>query len=204
MKFVLPRLPYEYGALEPYIDAQTMELHHAKHHQAYVNNVNAALEKHPEFHPQGVEDLLIHLSAVPEDIRTAVRNNGGGHYNHSFFWKIMKHNGGGEPQGLLAQEIKKTFGGFESFQELFNANAKSVFGSGWSWLSVDKEGKLVLSALPNQDCPLSYNMTPVMGLDVWEHAYYLKYQNKRPEYIDAWWHVINWDMVEENYRAIVE
>ena len=214
MKFTLPALPYEYGALEPYIDAQTMEIHHTKHHQAYINNLTAALERFPEFQPTSAESLLIDLPAVPEDIRTAVRNNAGGHFNHSLFWKIMKPNGvsakasakedGGEPNGLLGQEIKKTFGTFGSFQDIFNAQAKSVFGSGWAWLSVDKDGRLIVTALPNQDSPLLYNATPIMGLDVWEHAYYLKYQNKRPDYISAWWHVINWEQVEENYRAIIE
>ncbi len=204
MKFVLPQLPYAYDALEPYIDAQTMEIHYTKHHQAYLNNMIAALETVPEFQPTSAESILIDLFAVPENIRTALRNNAGGYYNHSLFWKIMKKNGGGQPTGLVADEIKKAFGSFEEFQTLFNAQAKSVFGSGWAWLSVDKEGKFIITALPNQDCPLSYDATPIMGLDVWEHAYYLKYQNKRPDYISAWWHVINWDMVEENYRALVE
>lgn len=204
MKFVLPALPYDYDALEPYIDAQTMEVHHTKHHQAYINNLIAALESCPEFQPTSVESLLIDLPLVPEDIRTAVRNNAGGHYNHSLFWKIMKKDGGGKPTGLVASEINKAFGSFEEFQALFNARAKTVFGSGWAWLSVHKTGKLVLTALPNQDSPLSYGETPIMGLDVWEHAYYLKYQNKRPDYITAWWHVINWEQVEENYRAVIE
>jgi superoxide dismutase, Fe-Mn family len=204
MQLTLPSLPYDYGALEPYIDAQTMEIHHTKHHQAYINNLIAALEKHPELDSPSVEDLLEDLSSVPEDIRTAVRNNGGGHFNHSLFWQIMKKNGGGEPNGKLAQEIQKTFGSFAQFQDMFNDTAKKVFGSGWAWLSVDGNGKLIVTGLPNQDSPLSYNALPIMGLDVWEHAYYLKYQNKRPDYISAWWHVINWDMVEENYRTIVE
>jgi superoxide dismutase, Fe-Mn family len=205
MKFVLPALPYDFGALEPYIDARTMEIHHDKHHQAYINNLIAALETRPEFQPTSTESLLIDLPIVPEDIRTAVRNNAGGHFNHSLFWKIMKKNGGGKPNGLVGDAIKKSFGTFEEFQDLFNKNAKSVFGSGWSWLSVhNPTGKLVLTALPNQDSPLSYDATPIMGLDVWEHAYYLQYQNKRPDYISAWWHVINWDMVEENYRMALE
>lgn len=204
MKLVLPSLPYEYGALEPYIDAQTMEIHHTKHHQAYINNLIAALEKFPEFQPTSTESLLVDLSVVPSDIRMAVRNNAGGHFNHSLFWQIMQSNGRGEPNGLVAEAIKKSFGTFAQFQDLFNTQAKAVFGSGWAWLSVDKEGKLVITGLPNQDSPLSYEQTPIMGLDVWEHAYYLKYQNKRPDYISAWWHVINWDMVEENYRAIIE
>jgi len=205
MQLTLPSLPYSYDALEPYIDAQTMEIHHTKHHQTYINNLIAALEKHPEFDTPSLQDLLIDLSTVPHDIRTAVRNNGGGHFNHSLFWNIMKPNGGGKPHGKLGEEIKKTFGTFESFQEIFNTQAKSVFGSGWAWLSIDNAtGNLIIGGLSNQDSPLSYNQTPLMGLDVWEHAYYLKYQNKRPDYIAAWWHVINWDMVEENYRAVIE
>lgn len=213
MKFVLPALPYAYDALEPYIDARTMEIHHTKHHQAYINNLIIALEECPQFQTTSVEALLIDLPLVPEDIRTAVRNNAGGHYNHSLFWKIMKKHGtpagalakagGGEPNGLVADAIKKTFGSFAEFKSFFNTRARSVFGSGWAWLSVDKEGRLVITALPNQDSPLSYNATPILGLDVWEHAYYLQYQNKRPDYVDAWWHVINWEQVEENYRAIM-
>ena len=215
MKLTLPSLPYSYGALEPYIDAQTMEIHHTKHHQAYINNLIAALEKHPEFKPSSLEDLLINLLSAPEDIRTAIRNNAGGHFNHSLFWEIMKPKGASakalakeeekQPNGILAQEIKKTFNSFEAFQELFNTQAKAVFGSGWAWLSVDNaSGKLMITGSSNQDSPLLYNQTPIMGLDVWEHAYYLQYQNRRPDYITAWWHVINWDKIEENYRAIIE
>jgi superoxide dismutase, Fe-Mn family len=204
MKFILPSLPYDYGALEPYIDAQTMEIHHTKHHQAYIDNLTKALEQCPEFQPTSAASLLIDLPVVPSDIRMAVRNNGGGHFNHSLFWKIMKKNGGGEPNGLVADAIKKSFGSFADFQALFNDQAKKVFGSGWAWLSLDQEGKLVITGLPNQDSPLSYDENPIMGLDVWEHAYYLKYQNKRPDYISAWWHVINWEQVEENYRAVIE
>lgn len=204
MKFVLPALPYAYDALEPYIDAQTMELHYTKHHKAYLDNMIAALETCPEFQPTSAESLLIDLPAVPEDIRTAIRNNAGGYVNHSLFWKIMKKNGGGKPNGLVGDLIKKSFGGFEDFQAQFNAQAKKVFGSGWAWLSLHKSGKLVITGLPNQDSPLTYGEIPIMGLDVWEHAYYLKYQNKRPDYISAWWHVINWDQVEENYRAVIE
>lgn len=205
MSFLLPYLPYSYDALEPYIDAQTMEIHHTKHHQTYVNNLNVALEKHPELQSKSLDDLLINLSQVSEDIRLIVRNNGGGHYNHSLFWEIMTDNALGEPNGSVANAIKKDFGSFGAFQDIFNTHAKSVFGSGWAWLSVDnKNGKLVVTALPNQDSPLSHDQTPIMGLDVWEHAYYLKYQNKRPDYISAWWYVINWDRVEENYRAIIE
>jgi superoxide dismutase, Fe-Mn family len=205
MKFVLPALPYDYDALEPYIDARTMEIHHDKHHLAYIENLIKALDTCPQFQPTSVESLLIDVTMVPEDIRTAVRNNAGGHFNHSLFWKIMKKNGGGKPNGLVASEINKLFGSFEEFQSLFNASAKSVFGSGWAWLSVhNKTGKLVVTGLPNQDSPLTYDETPILGIDVWEHAYYLKYQNKRPDYIGAWWHVINWDQVEENYLAVTK
>jgi len=204
MIFTLPSLPYAYGELEPYIDAETMEIHHTKHHQKYIDELNASLERHPEYDATGLSALLLDLSFVPADIRTTVRNNAGGHYNHSLFWKIMKKNGGGEPNGLLGQKIKKTFGSFKEFQNLFNAHAKTVFGSGWAWLSVDKNGELVVTSLPNQDSPLLYQEIPLMGLDVWEHAYYLQYQNKRPDYITAWWNVIDWDMVEENYRMVIE
>ncbi len=204
MKFMLPALPYAYDALEPYIDAKTMEIHYTKHHQGYVNNLIVALETCPEFQTTSTQALLIDLSLVPESIATAVRNNAGGHYNHSLFWKIMKKNGGGEPVGLVADAIKKNFGSFAEFKSLFTAQAKAVFGSGWAWLSVHKSGSLVITGLPNQDCPLSYDSIPIMGLDVWEHAYYLHYQNKRPDYIDAWWHVINWEQVEENYRVAMQ
>jgi len=204
MKFTLPSLPYAYDALEPYVDALTMEIHYTKHHQTYVDKLNEALAKHSEYHPKSLEDIIKNLDAVPEDIRNEVKNNGGGHFNHSLFWEIMEKNGGGTPKGRIFKEIEKEFNSFSSFQEIFNTHAKKVFGSGWAWLSIDKQGKLVISSLPNQDSPLSSGNTPIMGLDVWEHAYYLKYQNKRPDYINAWWHVINWDKVEENYRAIVE
>lgn len=203
MKYTLPSLPYDFGALEPYIDAQTMEIHHDKHHQAYVNNLNAAIEKCPELESKSLIELMSSLKSVPEDVRTAVRNNGGGHYNHSMFWEIMKRNGGGQPNGKVGSEINKIFGSFGAFQDLFNTKAKGVFGSGWAWLSVDREGKLVVTSMPNQDVPLFDGLQPIMGLDVWEHAYYLQYQNKRPDYIGAWWHVINWDRVEENYRKVV-
>lgn len=204
MKFVLPALPYAYDALEPYIDEETMRIHHNKHHQAYIDNLIKALDKVPEFQPTSLESLLLDITHVPEDIREDVRNNAGGHYNHSLFWKIMKKDGGGKPVGLVASEINKTFGSFEEFQSLFNAQAKKVFGSGWAWLSVHKTGKLMLTGLPNQDSPLLYGEFPIMGLDVWEHAYYLHYQNKRPDYISAWWHVINWEQIEENYLAVTK
>lgn len=204
MEFKLLPLSYAYDALEPYIDAKTMEIHYTKHHQGYVNNLNKALENHPDLQIQSLPELLEDLDALPDDIRTAVRNNGGGHYNHSLFWDIMKKNGGGEPKGLVGEGIKTYFGTFAAFQDEFNERAKTVFGSGWAWLSIDSDGKFVVTSMPNQDTPLSQNMTPIFGLDVWEHAYYLKYQNKRPDYIGAWWNVINWDGVEENYRAIIE
>ncbi|OGB83237.1 superoxide dismutase [candidate division TM6 bacterium RIFCSPHIGHO2_12_FULL_32_22] len=199
-KYKLPELPYSVDALEPYIDAMTMQIHHNKHHQGYVNNLNAALENHPELQKVDLITMLKDLDKVPEDVRTAVRNNGGGHFNHSMFWQIMKKDGGGEPKSKVAEEIKKSFGSFDAFKEIFNNNSKKVFGSGWSWLSLDKNGKLVATTSTNQDTPMAEGLTPIMGLDVWEHAYYLQYQNRRPDYINAWWNVINWDQIEENYR----
>lgn len=200
MAYTLPQLPYAYDALEPHIDRQTMEIHHTKHHQAYINNVNKALESHPNLVAKSVEDLISDLAAVPEAIRTTVRNNGGGHANHSLFWTIMKPNGGGQPAGELAEAIKTTFGGFDQFKEKFTQAASTRFGSGWAWLSVDK-GKLNVESTPNQDSPLMEGRRPILGLDVWEHAYYLKYQNRRPDYITAWWNVINWDEVARRYGA---
>jgi Fe-Mn family superoxide dismutase len=198
MSFTLPRLPYEYSALEPYIDTLTMEIHHNKHHQAYVDNLNKALEGYPELQNKTLIELVSNLNAIPEAIRTAVRNNGGGHENHSLFWRMMKKNGGGEPQGKLADAIKKKFGTFAAFQNEFNTAAKTRFGSGWAWLIVNKKGDLAVTSSANQDTPLSDDQKPLLGLDVWEHAYYLKYQNKRPDYINAWWHVVNWETVYEN------
>lgn len=203
MKYTVPSLPYEYGALEPYIDARTMEIHHTKHHQAYVDNLNKALEGHPELAGKSLPELLANLDSIPTDIRTAVRNNGGGHLNHSFFWEIMKKNGGGEPRGAVAQEIIKVFGSFAAFQEQFNGQAKTVFGSGWAWLVIDTKGNLALEKTSNQDSPVSQGHAPLLGLDVWEHAYYLQYQNRRPDYIGAWWHVVNWDRVEDAYRSLI-
>ncbi len=200
MPFELPKLQYEYNALEPHIDARTMEIHHTKHHQGYVNNLNAAIEKHPDLGNKTVEELLKDLNSIPEDIRTAVRNNGGGHANHSLFWTIMGPNGGGEPSGELSDAIKSAFGGFDNFKDRFSKAAAGRFGSGWAWLSVDG-GELVLSSTPNQDSPLSEGLTPIMGLDVWEHAYYLHYQNRRPDYIAAWWNVINWEQVASNLAS---
>ncbi|MDW8059688.1 MAG: superoxide dismutase [Thermomicrobium sp.] len=200
MPYELPPLPYPYDALEPYIDARTMEIHHTGHHGAYVRNVNAALEKHPEIPPMPIEELLRRINEVPEDIRTAVRNNGGGHANHTIFWQIMGPNAGGEPTGDLARAIAETFGSFQQFKEQFSAAAAGVFGSGWAWLVLDQDGKLQIVTRPNQDSPYMDNLYPVMGLDVWEHAYYLKYQNRRPEYIANWWNVVNWDAVAQRYR----
>lgn len=205
MSYTLPPLPYPFDALEPYIDAKTMEIHYTKHHQAYVDNLNKALSEYPALQDQPLSDILKTLDALPAKIRTAVRNNGGGHYNHSFFWPLMKKNGGGEPKGKSAQAINQFFGSLSEFQDHFNAAAKGVFGSGWAWLCIEKNGgKLIISSTPNQDTPLPHHLAPILGLDVWEHAYYLKYQNRRPDYISAWWHVVNWNQVEENYRAIVE
>ncbi|QDT84712.1 superoxide dismutase [Gimesia chilikensis] len=200
MSYSLPDLPYAYDALEPHIDARTMEIHHTKHHQAYITKANAALEGHSDLASKSIEDLMSDLSAVPEDIRTAIRNNGGGHANHSLFWTIMSPNGGGTPGGELGDDINATFGSFDAFKEQFANAAATRFGSGWAWLSVDG-GKLVVESTPNQDTPLSEGHTPILGLDVWEHAYYLNYQNKRPDYISAFFNVINWDEVAKRYAA---
>jgi Fe-Mn family superoxide dismutase len=198
MAYTLPDLPYAYDALEPHIDARTMEIHHTKHHQAYITNVNKALEGHPELAAKSICDLMKDLAAVPESIRTAVRNNGGGHWNHSLFWTILKPNGGGEPAGELAAAINSELGGFEKFKTDFANAAATRFGSGWAWLTVDG-GKLKIESTPNQDTPLSEGRTPILGLDVWEHAYYLNYQNRRPDYIAAFWNVVNWDEVARRY-----
>ena len=201
-RHALPPLPYDYAALEPYIDAQTMQIHHGKHHQAYVDNLNAALDKHPELSSWSLEDLLRKINQVPEDIRTAVRNNGGGHHNHSLFWTIMRppSETGGEPGGALADAITKTFGTVAKFKELLSAAATGRFGSGWAWLVVSGGSVEVLSTA-NQDSPLMDGKGPILGLDVWEHAYYLKYQNRRPDYIAAWWNVVNWEEVAKRYTA---
>jgi Fe-Mn family superoxide dismutase len=198
MKYELPQLPYGYDALEPYIDAKTMEIHHMKHHQAYTNNLNAALEKHPEVADMPLEQMLADLTLVPEDIRMAVRNHGGGYWNHDFFWKVMGPKAGGEPTEKVAEAIKTSFGGFAPFKETFTKAAGGVFGSGWAWLVMGADGKLAVVSTPNQDSPLAMKQKPLLALDVWEHAYYLKYQNRRPEYVDAWWSVVNWDVVEKN------
>ena len=196
MAFTLPPLPYANDALEPHIDAKTMEIHHTKHHQAYVNNLNAAIEKAPELAKKSLDDLMRGINAVPESVRTAVRNNGGGHWNHSLFWQLMGPGKGGEPTGKLADAIKSSFGDFGKFKEQFAAAGAGRFGSGWAWLITDG-GKLSITSTPNQDNPLMDGKTPILGLDVWEHAYYLKYQNRRPDYIGAWWNVVNWAEVNK-------
>ena len=200
MAFQVPPLPYDYAALEPYIDAQTMTLHHDKHHGAYVSNANAALEKHPQLASKSVEDLLRDINSVPEDIRATIRNNAGGHMNHSMFWKIMKPKGGGPPTGPIGDEIKKAFGSFEEFQKLFNDTGAKRFGSGWVWLVRNKAGKLEVISTANQDNPIIDGHHAIMGNDVWEHAYYLKYQNRRPEYLAAWWNVVNWDEINKRLK----
>jgi Fe-Mn family superoxide dismutase len=198
MAYELPPLPYAYDALEAAIDEQTMRIHHDKHHAAYVNNLNAALEKYPEHQGKDLTDLLRNLDRLPEDIRTVVRNNGGGHANHTLFWNIMGPNGGGAPTGKLADEIASTFGSLDAFKEQFAKAATTRFGSGWAWLCREPGGKLHITSTPNQDTPLMEGHTPLLGLDVWEHAYYLRYQNRRPDYISTWWSVVDWNKVAEN------
>jgi superoxide dismutase, Fe-Mn family len=199
MAYELPPLPYDYNALEPYIDEETMHLHHDKHHQAYVNNLNAALQGQSQFENMGIDQLIRSLNSVPENIRTTVRNNGGGHINHSMFWQIMKPNGGGDPTGDLASAISSTFGSFDQFKAAFNDAGAKRFGSGWAWLVIGADGKLAVTSTANQDSPLIDGNYPVMGNDVWEHAYYLKYQNRRPEYLAAWWNVVNWDEIAKRF-----
>ena len=199
MAFELPKLPYAVDALEPYIDAQTMSIHHDKHHQAYVTNLNAAIEKHPELAAKSLEDLLSDLNAVPEDIRMAVRNHGGGTWNHNMFWEIMGPKMGGMPSGELTKALEAAFGSFDAFKAEFEKAATTRFGSGWAWL-VKKGNGLAVVSTANQDNPLSDGSTPILGIDVWEHAYYLKYQNRRPEYISNWWNVVNWEAVAERYK----
>ncbi|MDQ0089215.1 Fe-Mn family superoxide dismutase [Paenibacillus anaericanus] len=201
MAHQLPALPYPANALEPFIDEQTMNIHHDRHHNTYVTNLNTALESAPELQNKSVEELLSHLDEVPESIRTAVRNNGGGHANHSLFWTIIGPGAGGAPSGPIASAIDRELGGFDKFKEDFAKAATTRFGSGWAWLVVGKDGKLAITSTPNQDSPLSEGLTPILGLDVWEHAYYLKYQNKRPDYIAAFWNVVNWDEVNKRYEA---
>jgi superoxide dismutase, Fe-Mn family len=200
MAFTLPALPYDFAALEPHIDARTMEIHHGKHHQTYVNNLNAAIEKAPELSKKSLDDLLRNVSTLPEAVRAPIRNNGGGHWNHSMFWQIMAAKAGGEPGGKLGQAIKSTFGDFAKFREQFSAAGVGRFGSGWAWL-INTGGKLSITSTPNQDNPLMEGQKAIMGLDVWEHAYYLKYQNRRPDYIQAWWNVVNWTEIEKRFAA---
>ncbi|MFB9888020.1 superoxide dismutase [Balneatrix alpica] len=204
MTHTLPALPYAYTALEPHIDAQTMEIHHSRHHQTYVNGLNAALEQAPALAELPVEKLLRMINQLPDSIQAAVRNHGGGHANHSLFWQVMSPQGGGQPQGGLAEAIEQQLGGFAAFQQAFTQAALTRFGSGWAWLCVDRTGKLVVESSANQDSPLMDGHTPILGLDVWEHAYYLKYQNKRPDYIAAFYQVVNWGEVERRYQAALQ
>jgi len=200
-EYTLPPLPYPNNALEPHVDAKTMEIHHDKHHNAYVTNLNNALKDHSDHQGKPIEQLIAHLDALPESIRTVVRNNGGGHANHSMFWHMMKPGGGGEPSGALAQAITGELGGFAAFKEAFAKAATTRFGSGWAWLVVGKDGKLAVTSTANQDNPIMEGLTPLLGLDVWEHAYYLHYQNRRPDYITAWWNTVNWDDVARRFEV---
>lgn len=200
--YVLAPLPYAFDALEPYIDARTMELHYTKHHQGYVDNLNKALANHPELANLSIDALVAKVHDLPEAIRTAVRNHGGGHANHTLFWQLMKKTGDAQPHGPLAQEIAKAFGSYEQFKVQFSDAAKGRFGSGWAWLVLNTDGKLEITSTANQDSPLSDGRYPLLALDVWEHAYYLKYQNRRPDYIDAWWSVVNWDVVAERFNQV--
>jgi len=202
MPYTLPKLNYPYNALEPYIDARTMEIHYTKHHQAYVDNLNKAIKGKADLESKSVEDLISNLNSVPEDIRLIVRNNGGGHANHSLFWKVISPHAGGEPVGEVASGIKKTFGSFDAFKEKFTQSAMTRFGSGWAWLLLTNEGKFEISSTANQDSPLMDGKTPLLGIDVWEHAYYLHYQNRRPDYITAFWNIINWEEVERILESL--
>jgi superoxide dismutase, Fe-Mn family len=202
MSFALAPLPYDYGALEPYIDTQTMQIHHDKHHAAYVTNLNKALESAPELAGKSIDEIVANLSAVPEKIRQAVINNGGGHYNHTLFWEIMRPNGGGEPKGDLAKAIDAAFGNYEGLREKMNNAGLTRFGSGWAWLVADRAGQLQVLSTANQDSPLSNGLQPLVGIDVWEHAYYLKYQNRRADYLGAWWNVVNWGAVAARYAGL--
>jgi len=199
--FTLTKLPYAFDALEPFIDARTVEIHHTKHHQSYVNNLNTALEKHPKLFELSIPELISDLDKVPEDIRTSVRNNGGGVINHDMFFAMMGPNKGGQPVGKLAAAIDKTFGGFEQYQQKFTAAAAGIFGSGWAWLSLDADGKLLIETTPGHDTPLMFGRKPILVLDIWEHAYYLKHQNRRADSIAAWWNVIDWNLAEENFAG---
>jgi Fe-Mn family superoxide dismutase len=201
--FELPDLGYPHDALEPHIDARTMEIHHGKHHAGYTSKLNAALEGHPDLHGKSAEELIANLDALPDDIRVAVRNNGGGYVNHSLFWDVMSPGGAAEPSGELASALDSTFGSFDAFKEKLEATAGGQFGSGWGWLAVDGDGKLSVFSTPNQDSPHMKGLTPILGVDVWEHAYYLHYQNRRPDYLTAWWNVVNWDVVARRYVEAV-
>ncbi|HTG54326.1 MAG TPA: superoxide dismutase [Gemmatimonadaceae bacterium] len=201
MAYTLPPLPFDTAALEPHIDAQTMAIHHDKHHAAYVTNLNAALEKAPELFGKSLDDLVANLNAVPEAIRAAVRNNGGGHWNHTLFWRLMVPKSGGEPAGALGEAMRKTFGDFAKFREQLKAAGLARFGSGWAWLTMDGSGTLKIESTPNQDTPLMEGRTALLGVDVWEHAYYLKYQNRRADYLDAWWNVVHWGEVQNRFEA---
>jgi len=201
MSFELPNLPYAFDALEPHIDTATMQIHHGKHHAAYVSNLNAALEKHTELSGRSLEDLVTKIESVPEDIRMVVRNNGGGHFNHSVFWQVMSPNGGGEPTGDLAKAISSAFGSFSAFKETFEKAGMTRFGSGWAWLGL-KNDRLAVISMPNQDVPMLEGLQPIIGVDVWEHAYYLKYQNRRAEYLTNWWNVVNWEEAARRYDAL--
>lgn len=203
-KFLLPKLPYSYDALEPHLDAQTLEIHYSKHHQAYVDNLNEAIKDYPEIQKKSLEDILTNIDLIPGQIREKVKNNAGGHYNHSFFWNVMSPNSSKEPKGELKDAIIKHFESFENFKDKFTQEAKTKFGSGWAWLLMDKNGDLIVTSSSNQDCPLSQKLIPLLTLDVWEHAYYLKFQNRRPDYISAWWNVVNWDQVEKNYKDALD
>lgn len=201
MAYELPKLPYDYAALEPHIDAKTMEIHYSKHHQGYVNNANKALEKHPELASKSVDEIVTHLASIPEDVRTALRNNAGGHSNHAFFWTILAPNKGGTPAGKLGDAIKAKFGSFDEFKAKFEAAGGGRFGSGWVWLVVNKSGELEIVTTPNQDSPLTDGLKRIIGVDVWEHAYYLHYQNRRPDYLKSIWNVINWDAAAKYFDA---
>ena len=202
MTFKLPELNYDYDALEPFIDEQTMIIHHTKHHQTYVDNLNKALEGHEKYQNMGIEELMVFLNELPDSIKTAVRNNAGGHINHTMFWNLMSPNGNSAPVGEIAKKIDEDLGGFDKFKDEFKKAALGRFGSGWAWLVLDKEGKLMIVSTPNQDNPLTDGLKPLLGIDVWEHAYYLKYQNKRADYIDSWWNVVDWNKVEEEYHKV--
>ena len=202
MTFKLPKLNYSHEALEPHIDKLTMKTHHLKHHQTYVDNFNKALDGHEKYQEMEIEDILKSLEELPEDIKTAVRNNGGGHYNHTIFWEIMSPNGGGKPKGELAKKIDEDLGGFDKFKEDFKAAALGQFGSGWAWLVLDSNNKLAIVSTPNQDNPISEGKKPLLGIDVWEHAYYLKYKNKRADYIDSWWNIVDWEKVSERFNEV--